>query len=442
MVVTNTHIMTKALTLYELNNLVAGVISADLPDEYWVEAEVAEVREVKGHCYMELVQKDPCSNTPVARASAKCWRTTWTLVRSGFERVAGQRLHPGMKVMLRVYADFHEAYGFAWIVTDVNPEYTMGDLARRRKEIVETLKSEGVFGLQKELSIPMFAQRVAVVSSDGAAGYGDFCKHLAGNDCGFKFIVRLFPAVMQGEAVEHSVIAALDGIYACADDFDVVVIIRGGGATSDLSGFDTLALAENVANFPLPIVTGIGHERDESVLDLVSCVSVKTPTAAAALLVDNLRMVAARLERAAQSVSRCAVRRMDGERLRLERLSASMSSLFAVVRTRQDARLDRMSSLVSSMVARRLTDARSALEHADRRCAVSVDRMLTSERHRLAMLAQRTAALDPVRLLSRGYSITTFAGHVVRDASALKDGDVVETRVANGTLRSVVKKKP
>lgn len=292
-----------ALSLYELNSLVAEAISIGVPGQYWVEAEISEAREVRGHCYLELVEKDDRSNTPVARASAKCWQNRWSIIRPMFERVTGQRLHAGMKVMLRVYANFHEAYGFSWIVSDINPEYTLGDLARRCKEIVERLKADGVFDLQRELLLPMFAQRIAVVSSEGAAGFGDFCRQLHDNAGGYQFDVRLFPAVMQGEAVERSVVEALNAIYEVQERYDCVVIIRGGGATSDLSGFDTLALAENVANFPLPIITGIGHDRDETVLDLVAFAHVKTPTAAAQLLVDNLSQTAALADRLCQRVS-------------------------------------------------------------------------------------------------------------------------------------------
>lgn len=259
-----------SLTLFELNSLVRDALETTLDSPFWVEAELSEAREVRGHCYMELVQKDIFSATPIARASAKCWKQRWQVLRPKFEGVAGQPLRAGMKVMLQVAASFHEAYGFAWIVQDIDPTYTMGDMARKRLEIIRQLRQEGVFDMQKELTIPMFAQRVAVISSESAAGYGDFRGQLSNNDYGFKFYPRLFAAVMQGECVEQSVVAALNEINRHADDFDVVVIIRGGGATADLSGFDTLELAENVANFPLPIITGIGHERDESVLDMVS----------------------------------------------------------------------------------------------------------------------------------------------------------------------------
>ena len=238
----------KTVTLFELNNLVREVISSTLSEEYWVEAELSEVHEVRGHCYMELMQKELFSNTPVAKASAKCWKNKWSLLREKFAKMTREGLKPGMKVLLKVYADFHEAYGFAWIVTDINPEFTMGDMAHKRQEIIDTLKREGVFELQKELVLPQFAQRIAVISSENAAGYGDFCHQLADNPQQLKFYTRLFPAVMQGEGVEESVIGALNSINENIEKFDVVVIIRGGGATSDLSGFDTLRLAENVAH--------------------------------------------------------------------------------------------------------------------------------------------------------------------------------------------------
>ena len=284
------------LSLFELNSIVREVISMSLPDSYWVEAELSEAREgYGGHCYLELIEKEERSNTPIAKAHASCWRNRWMFIKPNFERITGQRIHAGMKVLLKVHAQFHENYGFSWIVDDIDPNYTMGDMARKRLEIINTLKAEGVFELQKELALPMFCQRIAVISSATAAGYGDFCNQLADNDYGLQFQTRLFPATMQGEGVEQSVIAALDSINAEWEQFDCVVIIRGGGATSDLSGFDTLALAENVANFPLPIITGIGHERDESVLDMISFQRVKTPTAAAAFLVNHLTEVYARV---------------------------------------------------------------------------------------------------------------------------------------------------
>lgn len=431
----------RAMSLYELNSLVASVVSIDLPDEYWVEAELSEIREVRGHCYMELVEKDDAGNTPIARASAKCWSSRWAMLRPMFERVTGQRMHSGMKVMLRVKAQFHAAYGFSWIVSDINPEFTMGDLMRRRQEIIRRLKAEGVFDLQRELCLPPFAQNIAVVSSDGAAGYGDFCRQLHDNAAGYIYNVELFAAVMQGEAVEQSVIDALDRIYSRHDEFDCVVIIRGGGATSDLSGFDTLALAENVANFPLPVITGIGHDRDESVLDMVANTRVKTPTAAAQLLVDNLARTDAQIDSMRQRIVQSTQRRMQAERMRMQAVSERIPMLFSLVSVKERARMERLSRQMTLALLRRIDSARQCVSRIEARLNDTSVRRLADERHRLQMLVQRVEAENPQRLLRRGYSITTYNGRAVRDASLLPDGVVVETRVEQGSFRSQVKKK-
>lgn len=405
------------MTLLELNGMVRATLECGMPDEYWVEAELAEARETRGHCYMELVQKDGQTNTPVAKASAKCWKQTWAVLAPYFERTTGQPLHAGMKVLLRVYPNFHEAYGFSWIVTDIDPTFTVGDMARRRMEIIAALKEQGIFDMNRQLQLPMFAQRIAVISSETAAGYGDFYNQLADNSYGFKFSVTLFPAIMQGERVEQSVIAALEHIYDNVDDYDCVVIIRGGGATSDMSGFDTLALAENVAQFPLPIITGIGHDRDESVLDMVSCIRVKTPTAAAAYLISHLGEVNDLIDDCYERIIRSATMRMEMQKMRLANLSERIPRVFSLVKVKQEARLDALNA--------RLT---SAIQH-----------VLDRQKHRLEMLNQRAASLDPKILLKRGYSITLKDGKVVHDKEMLTPGDEIETIFEKGTIKSIVK---
>ena len=430
--------LNRTLTLYELNSLVASVIDIDLPDEYWVEAELSEAREVRGHCYMELVEKDEFANTPMARASAKCWASRWAVLRPKFERVTGQHLHAGMKLMLRVRAQFHAAYGFSWIVSDINPEYTMGDLARRRQEIIRQLKAAGVFDLQKELRLPMFAQRVAVISSPGAAGYGDFCRHLADNASHYIYNVKLFAATMQGEDVERSVIDAFERIYERVNEFDAVVIIRGGGATSDMSGFDTLALAENVANFPLPVITGIGHERDECVLDMVSFVRVKTPTAAAQYLIDNLARTDQLLDTLADRIASRVQHRMEIERVRLASVSERIPMLFSLVKTKEWSRADLLMQRIATAVSRRMVVVTTHLDTVQHTIDTTVRRILDTERHRLDFLAHRVEAENPERLLRRGYSITTYKGKAVRNASELPEGAVVETRVAQGRFKARV----
>ena len=386
-----------ALTLYELNALVRETLELSMPNEYWVQAELAEVRERSGHCYMELVQMSPAKQL-VAKASARCWRNTWQLLRPHFERLTGQSLHAGMNVMLQVYPQFHEAYGFSWIVSDINPEFTMGDMARKRQEIISQLKEEGVFDLQKELTIPLFAQRIAVISSETAAGYGDFCNQLTDNAYGFQFHTELFPAVMQGEQVEPSVIAALDRINERISDFDVVVIIRGGGATTDLSGFDTLLLAENVANFPLPIITG-----------------------SRSALVNYVK------------------RRMEMEQMRLQRLSSTLPVLFSLVKTRGNARLERLQTNLLAAMQQRIRDSRNSLSMLNSQISILNSQLIMRHRHRLQLIEEKVKNLDPALMLKRGYSITMKDGKVVRDANQLKAGDEIETRLEKGTVKSIVK---
>ena len=428
----------KTVTLFELNNLVRDVISSTLSEEYWVEAELSEVHEVRGHCYMELIQKELFSNTPVAKASAKCWKNKWSLLREKFEKVTREGLKPGMKVLLKVYADFHEAYGFAWIVTDINPEFTMGDMARKRQEIIDTLKREGIFELQKELVLPQFAQRIAVISSENAAGYGDFCHQLADNPQQLKFYTRLFPAVMQGEGVEESVIVALNSINENIEKFDAVVIIRGGGATSDLSGFDTLRLAENVANFPIPIITGIGHDRDESIVDMVAHTKVKTPTAAAALLIDHLNHVLERLLDAQAELIAAVRHRSELEQARLVHISEKIPMLFSLVKTRQEQRIDRHLANITASLNDKLSRERHRLSLIEKQLSPTLLQQLTKENYRLQLLQQRLEALNPQRLLQRGYSITLCKGKVVKDARQLKAGDEIETKLANGKITSII----
>lgn len=388
---------------------------------------------------MELVQKDEQTNTPIAKASAKCWKNKWMLMRPYFERMTGQSLRAGMKVLLKVYANFHEAYGFSWIITDIDPVYTMGDMARKRQEIIAQLKAEGVFDLQKELTLPLFAQRVAVVSSEQAAGYGDFLRQLQDNDAGLSFDVQLFPAVMQGEKVEQSVINALNQINDQVDKFDVVVIIRGGGATSDLSGFDTILLAENVANFPLPIITGIGHDRDESVLDMISFQRVKTPTAAAAYLVEHLRNTWHRIDDAEQEIIQTVRHAMELEKNRFDLLTSKIPFLFSRVKLQQLTHLQQCQQRLTTSARLHVHQAQQHIEVHSARLSPTVQRLLLDARHHLDLLEQRCSLLDPQLLLKRGYSITLRQGRAVRNAHQLKAGDEIETRVENGIIKSTVK---
>ena len=404
-------------SLLELNRLVRATIEDTLCEQYWLEAEIGQIGENNGHCYLEFIQKVEGHNTPVARAKAKCWRNVWGSVRPYFEHTTGQTLTLGMKVLVLVHPDFHEAFGFSWIVDDIDPRFTLGDMARRRQEIIRQLKAEGVFDLNRELPLPLFTQRIAVISSSTAAGYGDFCRQLEENKRGFRFSVTLYESLMQGEGVERGIISALDKINAHIDDYDCVVIIRGGGATSDMSGFDSLLLAENVANFPLPVITGIGHDRDECILDMVSHTRVKTPTAAAAFLIDRLEQVARRIDDAADRITSYVQHRMEIEKMRLSRAAERIPILFSLVKSKQENKLETLYQRIAS----------------------AVQRLIDRRRHALDILEQRTKSLDPTLLLQRGYSITLVNGHALRSPSAVKPGDVIVTRLADGTVKSTVK---
>ena len=403
-------------SLLELNRLVRATIEDTLCEQYWLEAEIGQIGENNGHCYLEFIQKVEGHNTPVARAKAKCWRNVWGSVRPYFEHTTGQTLTLGMKVLVLVHPDFHEAFGFSWIVDDIDPRFTLGDMARRRQEIIRQLKAEGVFDLNRELPLPLFTQRIAVISSSTAAGYGDFCRQLEENKRGFRFSVTLYESLMQGEGVERSIISALDKINAHIDDYDCVVIIRGGGATSDMSGFDSLLLAENVANFPLPVITGIGHDRDECILDMVSHTRVKTPTAAAAFLIDRLEQVARRIDDAADRITSYVQHRMEIEKMRLSRAAERIPILFSLVKSKQENKMEALNQRIASVV----------------------QRLIDRRRHALDILEQRTKSLDPTLLLQRGYSITLVNGHALRSPSTVKPGDVIVTRIADGTVKSTV----
>lgn len=407
-----------SLSLLELNALVRRSLEQCLPDEYWIQAELSDVRSnTTGHCYLEFVQKDPRSNNLVAKARGMIWSNIYRLLKPYFEETTGQLFASGIKVLVKVTVQFHELYGYSLTVLDIDPAYTLGDMARRRREILMQLEEEGVLTLNKELEMPVLPQRIAVISSATAAGYGDFCHQLQHNSGGFFFYTELFPALMQGNQVEESVLAALDRINDRVNEFDVVVIIRGGGATSDLSGFDTYLLAAACAQFPLPVITGIGHERDDTVLDSVAHTRVKTPTAAAELLIHRITESADHLEELSARLQQGAYALLEQEGRRLE-----------MIQTR-----------IPNLVHQKLTDARFALLAAGKDLAQATQTLLSRHRHRLELLQQRVADASPDKLLSRGYSITLKDGKAVTDAASLNPGDQLVTRLAKGSFTSEVR---
>ena len=426
------------LSLYELNALVRQSVRLCMPDAYWVQAELSDVRtNYSGHCYLEFVQKDPKSNALLAKARGIVWSNVFRELKPYFERETGQAFVAGLKVLVKVTVNFHELYGYSLTVSDIDPTYTLGDMAKRRREILQRLEEEGVLTLNKELDLPELAQRIAVISSPTAAGYGDFCDQLERNAFGFVFYTKLFPAVMQGEQVEASIIRALNRINAEAGRWDVVVIIRGGGATSDLSGFDTYELATNCAQFPIPIITGIGHERDDTVIDMVAHTRVKTPTAAAEFLINHLRETADRLEAYASFFYQEVPEWLGQQKERLERWVARIPARVQMRIQNEGFRQERLVKRVHLAWQARMMRETYRLQ-LDGRLNVALQSRLQREGGRLQLLEQQVKAASPELLLQKGYSITLKNGKAVTDAFALHPGDEVVTRVAKGEFKSKV----
>lgn len=449
----------KAISLFELNAMVHAVVEQNLCRAYWITAELSEMRTASnGHCYLEFVQKDPHSGALLAKARGMIWRTNYRLLSDSFFRATGRHLGAGINVMVEVNITFHELYGYSLNVINIDPTYTLGDLAQRRKEILQMLEDDGVIDLNKELPLPKVIQRVAVISSATAAGYGDFCKQL--QQSGLPFEVKLFPAVMQGDRVETSVIAALDDIAAKEDRWDVVAIIRGGGAATDLNGFDSYLLASNVAQFPLPVLTGIGHERDDTILDVVAHTRFKTPTAVAAFLIESRENESQHLQELRARMARQVQLRMQQERHALDALSHrlrlavtqnvnrrqmefrslahrfdSASSHYMAVQQRQQLRL---SARIELLVQQRLHQERERLRPLPHRLESALKACLTAEHHRQDILARSLRLAGPERILAMGFSITMKDGRVVSSPQTLKPGDRIVTRFAQGEVHSQV----
>lgn len=407
-------------TLYSLNNMVRQAVSEGLPSRYWVTGELSEVREASnGHCYIELVQRDEVTQELVAKARGTIWSRIYSLLQPYFLEQTGEPFAAGLKVLLQVSVGFHELYGYTLDVCDIEPAYTVGDMARQRMLVIKRLTDEGVIDLNKELPFPLLPQRVAVISSATAAGYGDFCDQLASNRYGFVFYPHLFQSPMQGSGVEQGVISALDRIAADIDMWDVVVIIRGGGATSELSCFDTYDLANNCAQFPIPIITGIGHQRDESVLDMVAHTRAKTPTAAAELLIHAMLEQETYMTNMMHGVVQGVQLRMDAEQQRLQGLLGRLPMATALYLQGEKMRLQNSLQTVFS----------------------SAQMLIKEQQHRLDVCNAALEAASPERILSLGYSITRVNGRVVRSIDDVVPGDEVTTEVAGGEFTSTVKDK-
>lgn len=451
----------ESITLYELNNRVKQVLKRGFAESVWVRAEITEMQlNRSGHCYLQLADKKETDESVVATARATIWAFTFRTLRPYFETTTGRALGKGMKVLLNVEVVFHELYGYSLNVRDIDPTYTVGDLERRKREILAQLEQEGIINMNRELEFPMLPKHIAVISSPTAAGLGDFINQLEHNPYGYRFHVKLFPAVMQGERTTDAVIAALDRIYAYESVFDVVVIIRGGGSQTDLGCFDSYDMAANIAQFPLPVIAGIGHERDETIVDRVAHLRVKTPTAAAAFLIEVFHKQDGRLEalqndfvsgiqdllyeqhtrqlRMVSEFKRLTGALLTGNATRIKMLSQRLehaSELY--IRHRLNV-FDGLKSRVDSRTLLLLDRQKNRLDRMSGDVRQKTLRMLTHWRQRLELATTTARYVDPQKVLERGYSITRLNGKAVKDAGALNAGDVLETEVAKGIVKSKV----
>lgn len=409
-------IMTESYSLSELGKCIKMTLKTAFVEPVWVRAEISEMHEnVSGHCYIDLIEKADDTDVLVAKQKATIWAFTYRMLKPYFESETGATLRAGMKVLLLCDVEFHEVYGVSLNVRDIDPAFTVGEMAVRRAEIIRRLTDDGIVDMNKQQPLAPVPQRVAVISSATAAGYGDFCDQLRNNVFGYTFYTKLFPATMQGAQTEQSVVAALDKICDFIDNFDVVVIIRGGGATSDLVAFDNYNLALHCAQFPLPIISGIGHQRDESVVDLVAHTRVKTPTAAAEFLVARINDFEKNIDEMAQNVAFSAREVVHDELLRLQQRIARLGVVQRVC-VRHDA----------------------ALQHLTMRLRNTAKMAISSEEKRMSLVEKSIEYADPATLLQRGFTLTTKHGKIVKSVCDVALGDIVTTHLADGAFTAMV----
>ncbi len=408
---------TRALKLSELSSLIKSAIGSALPDMYWVIAEIADCKcNQKGHCYMELVEKEDHKTTAQMRSTI--WAYEYRALSRKFETAAKTPLKPGIKVLLLVAVSFHEVYGLSLNVKDIDPAYTMGEMAIRRREIIDRLTKEGIIDRNKELPLPLVPQRIAVVSSPTAAGYGDFLDQLNKNAYDYRFTYKLFPAIMQGAETEQSIIAAFEKIQIMKNDFDVAVIIRGGGSVADLSAFDNYSLAAKIASCPIPVITGIGHEKDDTVADIVAHTKMKTPTAVAEFLISGARSFEENIGTIENRLRAYAERLLGDAAYSLNLLTKRLS-------------------LVPSHITSSSLNHLNALE---KNLGGYLRQYMQHKQNKLSSIDQAIRHLDPANVLKRGYSITRHNGKVIKDSELLSKGDIIETELCSGKIRSIIEK--
>ena len=451
----------QAISLSNLNHEIKQVLREHFLKGIWVIAEISEIKiNVSGHCYLELVEKDTANDKILAKARANIWAYSFRLLKPYFETTTRRSLEAGIKIMVLASVEFHEVYGLSLNITDIDPTYTMGDMARQRAETIAKLQAEGVFEMNRNIELPLVVQKIAVISSPTAAGYEDFCKHLLENEYDFFFQLKLFPAIMQGEEAVESIIAALDKINLHVERYDAVVIIRGGGSQLDLSCFDNYLLASNVAQFPLPVLTGIGHEQDESVADLVAHTSMKTPTAVADYILSKSIELESYMNELKSQFTDFVSHRLSDESSKLMVLSIKFGPRIRSILQRKDKqlnsiftniRLDWMKyknirvSQLAFLNLQSQNSIRVQINHSEQKLNYFTARLRPLFRGyfktmaaRITNLGELIVTLDPENILKRGYSITYLNGKVMRDINGLEQNDVIDTRLAKAKIKSKI----
>ncbi len=449
------------ISLYELNSLIKRTLNEGLSERYWVSAEISEARENhSGHCYLEFAEKDLRSGQIIAKAKGVIWASTFLMLKPYFEEQTGERFGAGIKVLVQVSVDFHELYGMTLTVHDIDPSYTLGDIARRRAEILRQLAEEGVIDMNKELSWPLLPQRIAVISSRTAAGYGDFTNQLKNNPKGYLFYPVLFQAIMQGNQAESSIICALERIYEQAGNFDGVVIIRGGGATSELSCFDSYLLAQHITQFPLPVLTGIGHDRDETVIDKIANIRVKTPTAAAEWLIAQAQKADDRrillrdaivasvqqqiqeeeklLSTITQGIPRLLDRQVQAEKSRIQKIQQSVAQKSRERLFKERIHINNLTTSLPRSIEKSLPQKQAQLQQFEYRLRQAVGDRIKTARQQLDILSKTVDLTSPERILQQGYSLTLKSGKVVRSIHELHPGDKITTVFKDGEKESKI----
>lgn len=456
--------MDDKLSLKELQLIIRDTLYIGLPGVHWVIAEISEMKEnYAGHCYLELVEKDPDGINVSARVRAVIWAKRYHFIKPLFESGTGESLKEGFKVLLKVTVEYHEVYGLSLVINDIDPAFTIGEMAVKRKQIINRLEQEGVFSMNKELDLPLFPKRIAVVSSKNAAGYSDFIRHLTGNSYGYSFQTVLFDASMQGTETEKSVIDALDRISEYTDLFDTVVIIRGGGSNTDLSWFDNYEIAYHITQFPLPVLTGIGHEKDMTVTDMVAWKSLKTPTAVADFILESVSETESYLIGLSNSISELALTVIRKNR---ERLDRCRMKLIPVATLNLSEEKKKLSASIIYMINKwkeflfregigpanlrsRLT---SSVKHYSKERETNLARYhsdLKNNTHKflkqsfagIELFNSKLLLISPENVLRRGYTITSIKGRIIKSAGSLKEGDIIDTHFSDSKVKSKVSKK-